>query len=293
MKTLYVCMFLLLSACGQQLVDFGSPRNDMNTSCGAGVLDKVCHTTDLSMMSPMDLSPSDMPMDLSPDLSSQPDMATILPNPLAACADMFGTAAQSFAVLGGSTVTNTGSTTDIVGGNIGVSPGSEITGIPSGMPIGGSIHAADSLAAAAQVDVTNTYTCEQATACEHELTGQDLGGMRLTPGVYCFTSSAALNGTLVLDANGDPNATWFFQIASTLTVADLSHIHVIGGGQACKVFWQVGSSATFGISSSVTGIFLSMASITLNTGASVLGRVFARSGAVTMDSNDIVVPTCM
>lgn len=303
MKNLYLASLLLVASCGQQLVEFGKPQPaDMIVSHDLSVVNDLSSMTlmDLSQQQQSDnsvdmsLAQSDSSVDMSvqaSDMTLARDMA-FPPSPLAACAAMFGSAGQSFAVLGGSTVTNTGSTTTIIGGNVGVSPGSAVVGIPSGMPVGGSIHTADALAAAAQVDLTNVYTCSQAAACDHMLTGTDLGGLRLAPGVYCFTSSAALTGTLLLDANGDPNAIWFFQVASTLTLADNAHVHVIGGGQDCHVFWQVGSSVTMGLGSRLAGNLLAMASITLNTGASISGRALARSGATTMDSNDIVVPAC-
>jgi hypothetical protein len=198
--------------------------------------------------------------------------------------------AQSFAVLGGSTVTNTNTPT-VITGNLGVSPGSAVTGFPPGIVTGGSIHAADSVAAQAQSDLTTAYNAVVSTPCTVDLTGQNLGGLTLTPGVYCFSSSAQLTGTLTLNALGNPNALFIFKMGSTLTTASASSVVVInpGSGSNCNVFWQVGSSATLGTGTSFLGNILALTSITLNTGASVTGRVLARNGAVTLDDNHVTV----
>ncbi len=194
---------------------------------------------------------------------------------------------SSFAVLGGSTVTNTGPT--IVNGNLGVSPGSAVTGFPPGIVAGGTIHAADSVAAQAQADLTTLYNDLANAACNTDLTGQDLGGMTLTPGVYCFASSAQLTGTLTLDAQGNSNAIFIFQIGSTLTTASASSVLLINNASSCGVFWQVGSSATLGTGTALAGSIVALTSITLNTGASVTGRALARNGAVTLDNNQVTV----
>ena len=194
---------------------------------------------------------------------------------------------SSFAVLGGSAVTNTGPT--IVNGNLGVSPGSAVTGFPPGIVVGGSIHAADAVAAQAQTDLTTLYNSLASTPCNTDLTGQDLGGLTLTPGVYCFASSAQLTGTLTLDAQGNPNAVFIFQMGSTLTTASASSVLLINSASSCEVFWQVGSSATLGTGTALAGSIVALASITLNTGASVTGRVLARNGAVTLDNNQVTV----
>lgn len=195
--------------------------------------------------------------------------------------------AQSFGVLAGSTVTNTGSTT--VTGNLGVSPGTAVTGFPPGIVTGGTIHLNDAAAAQAQSDVTTAYNAIAGTACNVDLTGQNLGGLTLTPGVYCFSSSAQLTGTLTLNALGNPNSLFIFKIGSSLTTASGSSVQVINSGSDCNVFWQVGSSATLGTSTSFVGNILALTSITLTTGANVSGRVLARNGAVTMDTNHVTV----
>jgi hypothetical protein len=194
---------------------------------------------------------------------------------------------SSFAVLGGSTVTNTGPT--IVTGNLGVSPGSALTGFPPGIVVGGSIHVADAVAAQAQTDLTTLYNRLAGTMCNTDLTGQNLGGLTLTPGVYCFASSAQLTGTLTLDAQGHSNAVFIFKIGSTLTTASGSSVMLINNASSCGVSWLVGSSATLGTGASLPGSIVALTSITLNTSASVSGRVLARSGAVTLDSNHVTV----
>ncbi|MEA2166099.1 MAG: hypothetical protein QOK37_4226 [Thermoanaerobaculia bacterium] len=195
--------------------------------------------------------------------------------------------AQNFGALAGSTLTNTGATT--VNGNVGVSPGSAVTGFPPGVVVGGLIHSNDAVAMQAQNDLTTAYNNIAATPCTVDLTGQDLGGLTLTPGVYCFSSTAQLTGALVLNALGNPNALFLFKIGSALTTASASSVTVINnGGSSCnKVYWQVGSSATIGTGSSFTGDILALSSITVTTGANTNGRVLARNGAVTLDTNQV------
>ena len=191
--------------------------------------------------------------------------------------------AQSFAVLGGTTVTNTGATS--VTGDVGVSPGSAITGFPPGV-VSGTVHAGDATAAQAQLDAAAAYDVLVAEFCPaaNDLTGQDLGGLTLMPGVYCFSSSAQLTGTLTLNAAGDPDGVFVFLIGSTLTTATNSAV-VASGGSPCNVFFQVGSSATLGTGTAFSGNIFAQASITLTTGASVSGGSYALNGAVTTDTN--------
>jgi hypothetical protein len=200
--------------------------------------------------------------------------------------------AQSFAVLGGSTVTNTGATT--VTGDLGVSPGTAVTGFPPGLVTGGTIHSNDGVAQQAQADLTFAYDFVAGQAFDTDLTGQDLGSLpALLPGVYRFAASAQLTGTLVLDAQGDPDAVFIFQIGSTLTTSSGARVEVINGGSDCNVFWQIGSSATIGTASQFIGNILALTSITLTTGAGVSGRLLARNGAVTLDTNSVTVcPAC-
>jgi hypothetical protein len=198
--------------------------------------------------------------------------------------------AQSFAVLGGSTVTNTGAT--VVAGNLGVAPGLAVTGFPPGLVTGGTIHAGDAVALQAQSDTTAAYNTLAGQAVTMDLTGQDLGGLTLTAGVYHFASSAQLTGTLTLDAQGDPAASFVFQIGTTLTTASNASVLVLDGGDDCNVFWQVGSSATVGTTTLFKGNILALASITLTTGATLSGRALARNAAVTMDTNVISAALC-
>jgi hypothetical protein len=171
-------------------------------------------------------------------------------------------------------------------GNLGVSPGTDVTGFPDGIVVG-TIQAGDAVAAQAQSDLAVAYNNLAGQACNTDLTGQDLGGLTLTPGVYCFDSSAQLTGTLTLDAQGDSNAVFIFQIGSTLTTASNSSVAVINSANACNAYWQVGSSATLGTNTAFQGNILALTSITLNTGAGLNGRALARNGAVTMDTNNI------
>jgi len=204
-----------------------------------------------------------------------------LPSPL-------GTS-STFVILGGSTVTNTGATTTIVG-DVGVSPGSAITGIPAGQPTGGSIHINDGPAAAAQTDLTTAYNDLAGRARNATMTGIDLGGRTFRAGVYFWSTSAQLTGTVTLDGQGDPNAVFIFQIGSTLTTASNAAVNLIGSADANNVFWQVGSSATLGTGTAFKGNIVALSSITLVSGASLSGRALARNGAVTMDANAVALP---
>ena len=215
-------------------------------------------------------------------------LAALLIIPASGLAQSLGSAG-SFAILAGSTVTNTGATTIL--GSVGVSPGTGITGLPVGQPIGGTVHDNDATAAQAQSDLTTAYNSLAGMACGTDLTGQDLGGMTLAPGVYCFNTSAAVTGTLTLDGQGNANAVFVFQIGSTFTSATSAAVNLIGAAQATNVYWQVGSSATLGTGSTVAGNIVALASITMTTGATLHGRALARTGQVTMDTNDVGDPT--
>lgn len=199
-------------------------------------------------------------------------------------------AARPYAVLGGSTVTNTGSS--VVAADLGVSPGSAVTGFPPGIVLSGSIHAADANAAAAQAANTAAFLNLSGQATTVDLTGLDLGGLTLVSGVYNFATSAQLTGTLTLNAAGNPNAVFIFKIGSTLTTASNSRVQIINGGSSCNVFWRVGSSATLGTTTSFLGNVLALTSITLNTGASIGGRALAQNGAVTLDTNAVNATAC-
>jgi hypothetical protein len=193
--------------------------------------------------------------------------------------------ASTFAVLGASTVTNTGSS--VITGDLGLYPGTSITGFPPGTVIG-TIHDTDAAAQAAQTAATAAFTTGNALPGGITIVG-DLGGQTLTPGVYKASSSAAITGTLTLDAGGNPNASWTFQIGSTLTTASSSVVSLINGASAANVFWLVGSSATLGTSSTFKGTIIAQASVTATTSAGVVGRLFALTGAVTLDTNTVSV----
>ena len=194
--------------------------------------------------------------------------------------------AGDFAVLGGSAITNTGPS--IVFGDVGLSPGTAVSGFPPGV-YNGTLHVADASALGGQNDLVTAYDLAAGQPFDVDLSGQDLGGMTLTPGVYRFSSSAQLTGTLTLDAQGDPAAVFIFQVGSTLTTASNAQVTVVNGAAGCNVFWQIGSSATLGTTASFIGHILALTSITLNTGANVAGSLLARNGAVTLDSN-LVTP---
>jgi len=200
----------------------------------------------------------------------------------------------TFAVLAGSVITNTGTTTigGSVGGNIGVSPGSAVTGFPPGIVSDGTIHSDDAPSSLAKDDLVTAYNDAAGRTPTVDLTGQDLGGLTLTTGVYHFSSSAQLTGTLTLDAQGDPEAVFIFQIGTTLTTASNSSVSLINGARFCRTFWQVGSSATLGTTTHFVGHIFAMQSITLNTGATMQGQLLARNGAVTLDSNTITNGIC-
>src|ERR1035437_4561013 len=211
--------------------------------------------------------------------------------------------AESFSVLGAAAVTNTGAT--VLNGDLGISPGnaSSVTGFtfyssPGPGILNGATHFADSTASQAKTDSTNAYDSLAGQGCDLNLTGQDLGGLTLTPGVYCFDSSAGLTGTLTLNALGDPNAVWIFKTGSTLVTHSGSSVAFINGGSGpgCNVFWQVGSSATLGTTTSFIGTIIAADDITLTTGATVNGRALARGvssdGTVTLDTNTITPIAC-
>ena len=196
--------------------------------------------------------------------------------------------AEPFAVLAGSTVTNTGPT--VINGDLGLSPGTAVTGFPPGT-VNGSQHVTDAVAAQAQTDLTTAYNNAAGQAPTGTVSA-DLGGQRLAPGVYRSASSLGLTDALTLDAQGDANAVFIFQAGSTLTTASASSVNLVNGAQACNVFWQVGSSATLGTASNFRGSILALTSITVTTGATVDGRLLARNAAVTLDTNSITRSRC-
>lgn len=190
-------------------------------------------------------------------------------------------AADAFAVLGGSAVTSSGPT--IINGNVGASPGTAIAGFPPGLVVG-TVHAGDGVASQAQIDLAIAY--DDAASRSGVSTGASLGGTTQLPGVHS-SGTFEITGTLTLDAQGNPDAVFIFQTASTLVTAAASVVNLINGAQANHVFWQVGSSATLGDFSDFTGNILALSSITATTGANIEGRLLARNGEVTLNSNVI------
>jgi hypothetical protein len=193
--------------------------------------------------------------------------------------------AGSFVALGGSTVTNTGPS--VLNGDLGVAPGAALVGFGLPAVVNGATHANDGVAQQAKLDLTTAYNVAagQPVAPADDLTDTDLGNRTLTAGAYRFTSSAQLTGALTLDAQGDPNAQFVFEIASTLTTAPASSVLMVNGASPCNVYWQVGSSATLDTTTAFQGTVMANASISLNDGATVMGRLLARTGQISLINN--------
>ena len=196
--------------------------------------------------------------------------------------------ADSFAVLAGAGITNTGPTT--VNGDLGTYPTTTETGTAS-VTITGTNHAGDAVTQGAKTDLATAYNTAAGEGPTTAIAA-DLAGQTLTPGVYNSASSIGLSGALTLNGGGNPNAVFVFQAGSTLTTGSGSPVNLINGAQSCNVFWQVGSSATLGTGSTFRGTILALTSITVTTGVTVDGRVLARNGAVTLDTDTITKPSC-
>ena len=197
-------------------------------------------------------------------------------------------AANSFAVLAGTGITNTGPTT--LTGDIGTFPTPTITGAGL-ITVNGTNHGADAVTQQAKADLVDAYDALAGQPADVTVSG-NLGGQTLVPGVYFSASTLALTGELVLDAKGDPNAVFVFQVGSSLTTATASSVRLINSAQSCNVFWQLGVSATLGTTSVLRGSVLALTSVTAKTGALVDGRLLARNGAVTLDTDTITRPSC-
>jgi hypothetical protein len=199
---------------------------------------------------------------------------------------------SSFAVLGGSAVTNTGPS--VLNGDLGVAPGTSLVGFGLPAVVNGATHNNDGVANQAKSDLTTAYNVAagQPVAPANDLTGTNFGNRTLTAGAYRSTSSAQLTGVLTLDAQGDPNAQFVFLIASALTSAPASSVVLINGASPCNVYWQVGSSATLDTTTAFQGNLMALTSISLNNGATVRGRLLARNGQISLINNVINASGC-
>jgi Ice-binding-like len=196
--------------------------------------------------------------------------------------------AQSFSVLAGAGITNTGPTR--ISGDLGTFPTTSVAGTAS-LTVGGTNHGGDAVTQRAKTDLVAAYTTAAGEGPTSPIAG-DLVGRVLVAGVYNSASSIGLSGAVTLNGEGNPNAVFVFQAGSSLTTASGSRIILINGAQACNVFWKVGSSATLGTGSAFVGNVIALTSITVTTGATVDGRVLARNGAVTLDTDTITTSTC-
>ncbi|MEU7413908.1 ice-binding family protein, partial [Streptomyces sp. NPDC042638] len=197
--------------------------------------------------------------------------------------------AASFSVLAGQGVTNTGPS--LISHDLGTSPNPAISGFPPGQVLG-AVHAADAVALQAKADLVTAYNNAAGQATDFALPAGITTGTTLIPGVYTATAGVGLTGDLILDAAGNPNAVWVFQIPEALTTASSSRVLLTNGASACNVYWQVGSSATLGTNSTFVGTIMALTSISVTTGTNIEGRALARNGAVTLDNNRIFLNSC-
>lgn len=196
--------------------------------------------------------------------------------------------AASFALLAATTITVGGATT--IAGDVGLSPGTSITGMPVGQPNPGTIHVNDAAAAQAQSDLTNAYDYLTGRTCGTTMTGLPLGGATLTPGVYCFGTTAAWAGILRFDALGDTGAVFIIKIGTSLDVTAGATTMLVNQAQSRHIWWQIGSSATVGANADLAGNFLLFTSMSFGAGSTLMGRALARGGAITIDTNQFTSP---
>ena len=192
-----------------------------------------------------------------------------------------------FAVLAGTTITNTGATT--ITGDVGLHPGSAF--VDAGVTLIGARHIADAVASKAKTDLVTAYN-DAAGRPVSSTQPVDLGGLTLGPGVYDTGGVIGLTGTLTLDAGGDPDAVFIFKSTATLTTAANSEVRLVNGARFCRVFWVVPSSATLGTNSTFVGHILALTDIHAQTGTSVEGQLLARNGEVTLDTNVVTNEIC-
>lgn len=196
----------------------------------------------------------------------------------------------TFAVLAHQSINNTGAT--VIYGDVGLSQGSAMTGFATVKRTGGDLHAADALALRAQSDSQNAYNNIREKTCDHQLTGQNLGGMTLTPGSYCFEGDANLNGLLTLDFQGDKNANFLFQLGNNLRTGTDAGIRILNKGETCNVFWLVPGNATLSTMTNFVGAIFAFGDINLGSNAKLNGKLMSRAGSVHLNSNEIYNNTC-
>lgn len=218
----------------------------------------------------------------SPNSSKEIPEQTFIQSPV------FLGVASDMAILAGSAVTNTGGT--VITGDLGLCPGTSVGGFPPGI-LNGVLRINDNIAIQSKLDITTAYNdAAGRTSADMVILSGNVGGLTLTPGLYKSTSSLAISsGDLTFDAQGNADAVFIIQIASTLTTTSGRKVILSGGAQAKNIFWQVGSSATFGTTTDFKGIIIAMQSISFNTGASLVGQALARNGGVTMSDNAITI----
>jgi hypothetical protein len=226
--------------------------------------------------------------DTTPTPSPSPTPTQTIPLQTTAQPTVAMNGAAALAILAGSSISSTGAT--VINGDMGLSPGSSIGGFPPGI-LNGTQHINDAISNQAKLDLTAAYNdAAGRTATDIVTLSGNIGGLTLTPGLYKSTSSLAVSsGDVTFDAKGNPNAVFIIQIASTLTTTSGRKVILSGGASAANIFWQVGTSATFGTTSVFKGTVMAMQSITFNTGATLDGRALARSGAIVMAGNTIVL----
>ena len=219
--------------------------------------------------------------------STTPSSTTTIPLQTTIQTSVSLSGSSNLAILAGSAISNTGAT--IITGDMGLSPGTSVGGFPPGI-LNGTLHINDAISNQAKLDLTAAYNdAAGRTATDIVTLSGNIGGLTLTPGLYKSTSSLAISsGDLTFDAKGNPNAVFIIQIASSLTTTSGRRVILSGGALASHIFWQVGSSATFGTTSVFKGTVMAMQSITFDTGATLDGKALARTGAVIMAGNTIV-----